>query len=511
MSEPANTAVRLTVAIAVHQASEGLAASAESIREVADETLIVVLDKTHIASPRDAQLLQCENPLDPALTRNRALDAASGDWILWLEAGETLDHHAVAGIRAWKQSPEASATDAAYQFWVYTPAELPDQCGERVSRTRLFPLRAGVQFTGNVDESVDASLAQLGRRTLVAQWSLHEGPHVHATEFRARIAQRNALLAHHEIQSRGMNARALIASAAALSLTGDRAKGTQHYYQALRLADRGSVEMLVAYYGLLSTFGDSEAERRQQLDVCLEALETYPFDAQLLSAMGTYLQQQQHVELACRSFQAAVDIGQVEPRAPHLAEIHAVAAVSWSLLLQVKGDLEGALRVLESACERFQGSRRLQRARMELLVQAGQDVAVLQHAAELTTGDVPLEPLRIGLRGACLAAQGNWIPAFTYLRTSFDAGCREPICLRWFTVGLIGLGQTEAARSVLQAWREAVPHDQEAARYSEELGAAPTPASRSLDKKRSIRVDRPQPPLAHPDVTQGASAPTQAN
>jgi tetratricopeptide (TPR) repeat protein len=508
MSESSHRIPRITAAIAYHQASAGLGETLDSVRDVFAETLVVHLDEARGTLAAGVRSLDGQDALDPARTRNLAMDAATGEWILWLEAGERLTSETAVAINAWLHTPEALDFGAAYELWIETPPVSPEFCAEQVARPRLIPRARGIQFQGIVDETLEPSLLHLDLPVRHTSWRILEGAHVHTSAYRKGLAERQARLANHEIQPRGMSARALVASAAAQALLGDRVKGTQHYYQALRLADRGSVEMLVAYYGLLATFGDGEQDRRQQLAVCLEALETYPLDAQLLSAMGTYLQQQNHIELACRSFQAAVEIGQVEPRAPYMCETQPLAASSWSLLLQLRGDLDGALRVLTDACEKFSASRRLRRARLELLVQLGRDGDALRLAEDVAEPGEAIEPLRIGLRGACLAAQGNWIPALSYLRTAFDAECREPICLRWFTVGLLGLGQTDAARSVLQAWRVVSPHDQEALRYALEIGLTDAVPAAHAEKKRSLRVDRPKAPLAHAETSHGVVTPS---
>jgi hypothetical protein len=138
------------------------------------------------------------------------------------------------------------------------------------------------------------------------------------------------------------------------------------------------------------------------------------------------------------------------------------------------------------------------------VVQLGRDVEALALAPTIAKPDTPIEPLRIGLRGACLAAQGNWIPALTYLRTAYENNCRDPICLRWYTVGLLGLSQFDAVRPVLKAWQLACPGDAEAARYCAELDAmlVATP-ERGEAKKKKVRVDRPAPAVTHLDAAAG--------
>ena len=86
-------------------------------------------------------------------------------------------------------------------------------------------------------------------------------------------------------------------------------KARQAFLQATQEAERGTTEMLDAYYGLLTTFDGVAELQDQQLTAGLEALEIFPLDAQLLCAMGSYLQVQNRLDLAERSFETAVKYG----------------------------------------------------------------------------------------------------------------------------------------------------------------------------------------------------------
>ncbi len=484
---------RLTAAVVVNDAGADLQATLASVAPAADETIIVnISGQPHgLSGVGGVQLLQ-HNPDDPAGARNEAIAKANGDWVLFLEAGETLSPETASGIREWLTTHPAP--DTAYLCWLDFPASAPDVSGEQVAEARLLPKCAGLCFSGNVRESALPAIEALQLRAEISDWRIAM-PAAEQDSARAEWKAKRLLhLATLDTQQHGMSPRALVATAEAHATLGDRNRATQHYYQALRLADRGSLDMLIAYYGLLGLFRGDESDRRQQLAVCLEALETFPFDAQLLCAMGAYLQQQDHLELACRSFQAAFEIGQVEPRAIHLRDLPAIGAVSWSLLLQLRGEHERALRVLDQACQRFPQVASLARRKLELLVQLGRDSEALAATASVAQDGSGVEALRIGVRGACLAAQGNWIPALGYLRTAHEAGCHDPICLRWLTIGLLALGQADAARPVLRDWRAAAPSDVEAARYQEELDkAAASQATRGRQKTRSVRVDSAQP------------------
>lgn len=483
---------RLSALVVVHEDESHLAGSLDSVRSVADEVLVLDLSTAKRASSSQATVYHGSAD-DAAAARNQALEYAAGDWLLSLEAGEALHPASAASMRAWLATEPAR--DAVHFCWLDLPPSAADAEGEQVAVPRLLPKRPGLKYTGRVRETVLPAVEALQLRMEINEWRISAAASPDEPAQIERLAKRQLRLAALDAQQHGMSPRGLIASAESYASLGDRGRATQHYYQALRLADRGSLEMLIAYYGLLGLFGCEEADRRQQLAVCLEALETFPFDAQLLCAMGAYLQQQDHLELACRSFQAAFEIGQVEPRAPHPRDLPALGALSWSLIMQLRGEHDRALQVLEQAWRRFPQARSLARRRLELLVQLGREADALSAAASVAGPEARVEPLRIGIRGACLAAQGNWISALGYLRAAQEAGCDDPICLRWLTVGLLALGDTQAVRPILQAWRGVAPSDVEARRYEEELDKlAPAAAPPRKAKNRATRVDSPVAP-----------------
>jgi hypothetical protein len=79
------------------------------------------------------------------------------------------------------------------------------------------------------------------------------------------------------------------------------------------------------------------------------------------------------------------------------------------------------------------------------------------------------DPLRSAVRGACLAAKQNWIPALAYLQTAFGAGCRDPICFRGLWNAYLATGDLQAAGRTLAEWRLHHPHSGEVAGYAAQL------------------------------------------
>lgn len=254
--------------------------------------------------------------------------------------------------------------------------------------------------------------------------------------------------------------------------------------------------MLEAYYGLLSTFDGDERQRDRQVALCLEALEIYPLDAQLLSAMGSYLHAQNRLDLAARAFETAVRYGKVDPKTWHLCEIDEMAATFLAFTLEMLGKDDEARRVLEEASARSGSSTRIRQHLIDLDVKHGRSEDALRAADAAPLEPEHREALHNAIRGACEAAQQNWLAALGLLQSAYLAGCREAVCLKWLAVTLLSNGQGEAVRPILHEWLQLEPGNAEARSYLTALDqnyaeweASHAPLAVEPEGSRWIRVD----------------------
>lgn len=84
----------LSVVLAVYNEEENIAKCLTSVKNIANEVVIVdggSKDKTvDITKSYKAKLIQTSNPTNFHINKNKAIDAASKDWILQLDADEVL-------------------------------------------------------------------------------------------------------------------------------------------------------------------------------------------------------------------------------------------------------------------------------------------------------------------------------------------------------------------------------------------------------------------------------------
>jgi tetratricopeptide (TPR) repeat protein len=275
--------------------------------------------------------------------------------------------------------------------------------------------------------------------------------------------------------------------------------------------------MLEAYYGLLSSFDGDPARQDRQMRLCLEALEVYPLDAQLLCAMGSYLQFQNRFDLAVRTFETAARYGKVDPTAWHLCEIADMAAAFLALTLQIEGRDDEARRVLEEGLSASENSVRLRRHLIDLLVKRGETDEAIRQSQSIDVEPAQRKPLENAIRGACRAAGQDWLAALGFLQSAYAEGCRHPLCLRWLAVTLLSAGRPEAAEPVLHEWLQSEPTSAEVQSYLrtlkqfDALQRAPKSAKRfPADGGRRLRIDpgttvTQVTPLGMPIVHQASS------
>ena len=87
-------AKKLSIALATYNEEENLARCLDSIKDIADEIIIVdgtSIDKTvEIAKKYKAKVTVTTNPKNFHINKQKAIDQATGDWILQLDADETI-------------------------------------------------------------------------------------------------------------------------------------------------------------------------------------------------------------------------------------------------------------------------------------------------------------------------------------------------------------------------------------------------------------------------------------
>jgi tetratricopeptide (TPR) repeat protein len=389
---------------------------------------------------------------------------------------------------------EGADSEKAYMLLVQIPSNGQIE-GEQIAVVRLIPNYPFMRFTGRVRESLFSCLNQMSMEIAGLEQRIQRDVSEHDADRKRRIAERNLRIADIEIAEYGPSPRMYNCLGDAFQVLERPKQSIEAYQKSLELAEIGGTDMLESFYGLLTVMETLPNSLEQQIDLCLKSLEHYPLDAQLLCAMGGYLQRQGRLDLAARSYETAFRFGHVRPHVWHVGVIKEIAAVCCGLALQLEKKDELALGVLQQGVTENPDSERIRRQLLGLYIKQGLREEALWQLEQLPERPEPIEAMRSAVRGACLASQENWAPATAYLRTAYEGGCHDVLCLRWLTVTLLNQQLTGEAADVIQAWREIDPYDAEMIRYGEllsgraEAGEQAGPAD-ELSMPENTRVDR---------------------
>ena len=478
---------RLSVALIARDEEGTLPRTLASVEKIADEVVVLdtgSADHTLAAAVRfGARVVSFEWNEDFSAARNALLNQLQGDWVLWLDAGERIDETDAKLIR---NCVDQQADDKrVFMVAIEVPAAAKGASNEQILQPRLVPLRGDVRFEGPLRETLLPSAQAAGLEVETLPVTLRKDASYRDSKRRKARAYRDLMILETKCEAEGsLAAREFNACGEAYAELQDIEKARDAFEAAINVATHGSTEMLEGYYGLLTTYNNHVDHQDVFLNTCLEALEIFPFDAQLHLAMGHCLQCRGELDLAARSFSTAVEYGQVNLETWHLTEIAEIPTICLSTVLQMQGKQEAANMLIDEAIKRSVHSPRFLRHVIELKVKC----AALEEALALVPGLALEEQEAVAfaeaIRGACAASQHDWLTALGHLEVAFTGGCHEAFCLRWLLVTLISSNHYDAAVEVLQHWKEREGETSEIASFEAAI------QQRSAEQK-SISVEEP--------------------
>jgi tetratricopeptide (TPR) repeat protein len=135
----------------------------ESLDRIADEIVVVDTGSTdrtvEIAESFGAKMGYFEWCNDFSAARNIALDLATGNWILWIDADEALTPESVNAFRQARVRPQFGG----YNIEIENFVDERDQGNTFIHcPIRLFRRHPGIRFTGSIHEQVSPAIEALG-------------------------------------------------------------------------------------------------------------------------------------------------------------------------------------------------------------------------------------------------------------------------------------------------------------------------------------------------------------
>lgn len=467
------------------RAAAGLAKTIRSARQLSDLPLVVCADPDdearirEVAEKHQVPIVESSWSDSLAQVRNDAMQQAGGDWLLWMEDGETLSPECVSGLQ-----DRLAELNTGCVYYLAIQVSDPDTATiEQRAEARLLPNCPGLRFSGRVAESISRSIEALALEVDGIPERIQIGKE--DPQRIAQVAKQGLYLCEREVQLHGSNARVLNHFGECWEMLKEHAEAKACYRQAGDLAESGSTEQLRAFHGLI---GLAQGNLERQVELCLRSIEVFPVDMPILCVLAMALQQLGQGELSTQSYETAFKYGRIHPELWHTEQLRDHAARCYAFMLSLDNRNAEALEVLEHAYGEGLQTVALTRQMLELYVINGHTDQALQLVNSSLVNDAELAPLRAAIRGGCLVSERNWLQARAHLETAYKAGCVDNICFRNLAICYLALECTSNAQELILHWLSVEPESEEAKTF---LVAAQNWSSQNSEQ-RTLRFDQDQ-------------------
>jgi tetratricopeptide (TPR) repeat protein len=301
---------RISLCMIMRDEEAHLARCLTSVRDAVDEIVIVdtgsVDRSVAIAERFGARVLHEEWRGDFAAPRNTAIDAASGDWILVLDADEE-----VVGAHALRELVSAEGVEGWSLREVNFIGEERGIDSVVMSAFRLFRNRPEYRYEGALHEQVMGRVAHGGHGEMrFADIEIHHYGYLEPTSRAKRKSDRNMAIVMEEVRRRPDDPFTLFNAGVEHQRVGRHEEALEYFSRSFE-----NLDSLAVYYASLlvrnivaslhMTGRDDEA-----LDVLADGLQAYPDFADLHHLEGRVLMQRREYRAAARSFRRAIEIGE---------------------------------------------------------------------------------------------------------------------------------------------------------------------------------------------------------
>lgn len=255
----------LGVVMIVSNEVQNLPALFETIRDVADEVVVVDTGSTDgtraVCKAWGVTLLNDPWRNDFSQARNRSIQAATSKYLLWLDADDRLPHETQRELIRMRDEVLPRAERCAYEFEVHN-TDAAGAVRDTFVQTRVFPRLREVRFQHAIHEEIITSLDRAGiERESTPLVIVHTG--YASPEEVERKNQRNQAILRRSLQAHGASVHHLVHLAYSVSASGEVGEAEELLGRAIELEESTGPrrELLAELYALRASFVLARSDR----------------------------------------------------------------------------------------------------------------------------------------------------------------------------------------------------------------------------------------------------------
>ncbi|MEN6520916.1 MAG: tetratricopeptide repeat protein [Armatimonadota bacterium] len=310
-SVPQSSKPNLSLCMIVKNEEEYLRGCLESVKDIVDEMVIVdtgsIDDTVEIAKSYGAKIYSYPWNDNFADARNNAIEHATGEWILVLDADERLDENSKKTVLKAIENPSIDA----YELLFYNHNRADSEADVFVHPTcRLYRNRSEHRYRGRVHEMIVPSIEAAGRTIKRLEAKVHHYGYQPEVMVKRNKHERYIRLLKADLAENPDNTNCMYNLATAYSSYGDAKNALKYFDQASKIVNTKQDFYAVATFcGLVSTLC-SLNEPEAALSAAERAESMHLHHPQLSLCRGNALLLLKRYEEAICWFKSALETGQ---------------------------------------------------------------------------------------------------------------------------------------------------------------------------------------------------------
>lgn len=312
--------LRISACYIVRDDARHLRTSIESLRDSVDELIVVDTgsqdDSRGVAVSYGAAVYEIPWADDFAAARNAALERATGDWVVFIDADEYFSAETRTALRAVIAQVDAEGLEVLLVPW----HNIDEATGENLLDSyapRIFRRRAGRHYVGRIHEELREANGFAPPSRPVAPELLtlvHTG---YSAALSQEKGERNLRLLLAEAQNSDNPERCWRYLAETYDNLGDERMAEHYALRDIALGRRSVVYAARSYRILLRLYGEHPARREERLAVAEQAVRDFSelpeMHAELAEALAAYHRYTEAIAAAEGAFAAAPTAMVTEP------------------------------------------------------------------------------------------------------------------------------------------------------------------------------------------------------